>query len=510
MHMMITLRAHLLLTCISLLICTSLLSPVGGVSRAVHAHGGVPRVLELRPPTDPSLEFWVIDTLGLFRGTRRGELSNDAPLSEQRAWSWLCDDAVDPTLGVDSLALLRDGAMVATARSGVYRSRDRGCSFERLISPINEYAIGALSVHPSDQSQIALFTETIGRDNSVWWSADKGQTCSPSDLTVEGNIKSMWRDPSRPNELWVSHTWGIAQSTDGGRTFTPVAVEDYGLDVMPSEVRLLAGGRLDERLLLWASVDRFPLASLLISEDGGKTWREIHRVEDSYDQLALTPEALWVSTPFEGLFVYPISAAERDHTSNAWRGFWRQHSATFVSCLIADPLDSSALWACGRAEPTGWIVARSRDLGASWEILMSAYAEAVGGDWGCASTSSSVIACAQRCLEVGCDPSGLDMIGAGESGSGSGLGMDIGGAGESGIGTGGVGESAGALSSETRDTRESEERELAPESSSSCDSRYEHHSPRSLSSLDSAWRALVLLLITLHSRRRTRASRSST
>ena len=65
------------------------------------AHGGIPRVLALQPPRGPQLDFWVTDTLGLFRGQALTDASASEPLERQRARSWLCDDAVDLMLGVD-------------------------------------------------------------------------------------------------------------------------------------------------------------------------------------------------------------------------------------------------------------------------------------------------------------------------------------------------------------------------------------------------------------------------
>lgn len=377
-------------------------------SASAGAHGGVPRVLELSPPLSPSDPFWVIDTLGLFRGHHdemtSGEMMSFAPLAP-RQWSWLCDDAVDPTLGVDALVVLDADTLVAVARSGVYRSEDGGCEFKRVLSPVNEHAIGLLSAHPVRRSELALFTDSFAQENHVWWSADAGATWTRSDLTIEGSISAMWRDPTRPDELWVSHAEGLARSRDGGRTFERLARQDYSVGATPREVKLLGGGEVGGRLHLWASLNRFPIASLLLSTDEGLTWREIHRLNDSYDQLVITDEALWVSSPFEGLLVYQLGEAERMVEEDAWSGLWRQHREVFVSCLTPDPQDPHAVWACGRAAPTGWVVARSDDLGESWAVLMESYQVAAEGTWGCEDSSPSLAACSTRCLAEGCDPS---------------------------------------------------------------------------------------------------------
>lgn len=386
------------------LLSLSALLGLMSISLTCSAHGGTPRVLSLHPPLTAESPFWIVDTLGLFRGDSTEQMSLMNPRSSQ-AWSWLCDDAVDPTLGVDALIVLDPETLVAVARSGVYRSQDGGCTFTRVQSAVNEHAIGDLSAHPTQRNEVALFTDSVGQENHVWWSADGGLSWSRSDLIIEGVISAMWRDPSQPDELWVSHAEGLARSRDGGRTFERLTNRDYSVGATPREVTLLGGGQLGGRLHLWASLNRFPTASLLISRNEGETWREIHRLDDSYDQLAITADALWVSAPFEGLFVYPLSSAEREGTPEAWGGFWRQYSETFVSCLTPDPRDPSAMWACGRSAPTDWIVASSRDLGESWAVSMGSYQDAAEGSWGCEATSSSAIACSTRCLAEGCDPS---------------------------------------------------------------------------------------------------------
>ena len=367
----------------------------------VHAHGGIPGVIDLLPPKNSSSDtFWMIDTLGLFRGDASSSVMQ--PLN-QRSWSWLCDDAVDPMLGVDALLVIDSETLVAVARSGLYRSTDMGCTFIRLESPINEHTIGGISAHHTRSNEIAIFTNSIGRDNRVWWSADKGKTWTPSDLLIEGGIFGIWRDPRQPDNIWVNHAEGLSVSHDSGQHFISLSEVNYS-GASPYEVRLLSGGYINDRLILWASLDHYPTSSLLMTEDLGQNWREIHNLNDAYDEVALTEGALWVSTIFSGLFVYPVTELESLGEEMAWNGLWQHYPETKVSCLTPDPLDFTALWACGRSEQ-GWLVGRSTDLGQSWSVLMERYQEASEGMWECPSDSMSNNACSTRCLDEDCDPS---------------------------------------------------------------------------------------------------------
>ncbi len=366
-----------------------------------YTHGGIPGVLDLIPPQTSSSEtFWVIDTLGLFRG----QVERMSPQQlEQRSWSWLCDDAVDPMLGVESLTVLDEQVLIAVARSGLYRSADNGCSFARLDSPINQFTIGSISEHPLDSSQLVIFTNSVDSNNRVWWTDDSGETWSSSNLVIAGGIFGLWRDSRHPETIWVNHADGISYSEDGGRQFVTLDEVSFS-GASAQEVRLLNGGYIEDRLTLWASLDHYPTSSLLMSVDRGYTWREIHNLNDRYDDLALTDEALWVSSPYSGLFVYQLTESERQHEDTAWRGDWRQHDDLNVSCLTPDPLDPKALWACGRGQATQWLVGRTDDFGESWSILMREYQEASEGQWGCDDQSPSLMACSSRCLDEGCDP----------------------------------------------------------------------------------------------------------
>ena len=365
------------------------------------AHGGIPGVIDLVPPqTESSEDFWLIDTLGLFRGQANSLMTS--PI-DQRSWSWLCDDAVDPMLGVDALLVIDSDTLVALALSGIYRSTDFGCTFTRLDSPINQHTIGGISAHHSQANEIVVFTNSIGSDNRVWWSGDKGETWTPSDLLVSGGIFGLWRDPNQPDDIWVNHAEGLSVSHDGGRRFTTLDAVNYS-GASPYEVRLLSGGYIDDRLVLWASLDHYPTSSLLISEDSGQNWKEIHNLNDAYDELALTEDALWVSTIFSGLFVYPLTELENSGHDTAWSGTWQNYPEHRVSCLTPDPLEPKALWACGHSG-MGWLVGRSEDLGQTWSIAMERYQEASEGVWACPADSVSLNACSTRCLDDDCDPS---------------------------------------------------------------------------------------------------------
>lgn len=367
----------------------------------VWAHGGIPRVLSITPPKNAQDHLWVIDTLGVFKGITTEELST-------RNWAWLCDDAIDPALGVDDLLIIDEQVMVAIAKSGLYRSEDGGCQFLRINSDVSDQALGIISAHPTRTHELVVYTDSISQENSVWWSTDQGLTWTRSTLAIEGTIYKLWRSTQNPDQIWVNHALGLSLSIDGGQHFQTIETQGYGLDVSPHEVRLIGGGQLADKTALFIALNRYPTASLLLSVDQGQTWRVIHQAEDSYESLLLTDHALWVSTPFEGLFTFPLSERERTQNETAWTEGWIQKTDQFISCLVADPLNVNRVWGCGRSSPTDWIVAYSDNLGDTWTTVMDRYGDASQNSWGCSPNATSLLACQTRCLEEGCDPSGLE------------------------------------------------------------------------------------------------------
>ncbi len=364
------------------------------------SHGGTPRVLSIYPPQQDTSPLWMVDTLGLFK-RERTELSG-------QSWSWLCDDAVDPTLGIDDLVVLSEQRLIAIAKSGLYLSTDGGCSFERHQSELSQYALGAISVHPNHES-LAIYSDSIGRENRVWWSEDAGRTWQQSSFSVNGTIYKLWRNPQNPMELWLNHAQGLSRSQDGGKNFEAMNTPDYGLGLLPNEVRLLGGGQLGEYQALFLALNRFPTASLLLSVNQGASWRAIHQAEDSYDDLVLSSNTLWVSTPFEGLFTFSLGESERLNTADSWLSDrWIQDEDLFISCLSQDPNMENRVWSCGRATPSNWLIAYSDDQALTWQIEMDAYGMAANTPWACSETAPSRVACQRRCLDDDCDPSGLN------------------------------------------------------------------------------------------------------
>lgn len=371
------------------------------------AHGGTPRVLSIHR-AGPQLT--VLDTLGLFEVPLVEGLSAPPPPIERSAWRWLCDDAVDMMAGVDAATRLSDRLILAVSRSGVYRSEDNGCTFSPLGEPLSLHSVPHLSAHPDRAQEVAVASHTLGRENDVFVSLDGGVSWRAAGLNINGGIYALWRNPNAPDELWVSHAEGLSVSIDGGLRFSEASLETQaGLELSaeesatlvarPQALKLLGGGQvsagpLSGQRLMWMSVNLYP-DSTLLRKVGDEPWEPVHQVADSYNALALSGETVVVSTTFEGVFRRTLSTREQP---------WQRQPELMIGCLYAS---QGELWGCGRGDDRAWLVGVSLDEGERWDPVWERYSDAAGASWSCPEGSPAALACEARCLEEGCDPSGL-------------------------------------------------------------------------------------------------------
>ena len=373
----------------------------------VYGHGGTPRILSINPHQQGA---WITDTLGFFYSPLPA-LESSPPLqfTSQWQWSWLCDDAVDLQSGVDLAHVFDENRLLALARSGLYRSNDRGCTFQKIEGALSEHVPGGLSPHPTQQGHALLFTHTLGRMNQVFRTQDFGQTWTPLNLEIEGGIYTLIRDPQNPEQFWVNHAQGLSFTQDGGDNFQSLPIEDNDLNLRPQELKLLGVGLdADQSTRLFMSVNRYPTSLLLTSNNKGQTWQLLHSVDDAYQSLVYLEQKLLVATSFEGLFSRSLTSLDLTQSTLEDPEAWQQNQDQSIDCLVID--EQKRIWGCQRSLPTDWLVGYTLDFGQSWIPVFNQYQEAAEQEWMCPANAPSIEACSHRCLDEGCDPSGLSML----------------------------------------------------------------------------------------------------
>ena len=211
---------------------------------------------------------------------------------------WRC---IGPPRGGRVVAVAGDPVNPMTAyfgavAGGVWKTTDGGTYWENVSDGFfNTASIGALAVAPSDPNVIYAGTgeTTIRLDVSygdgVYKSTDAGKTWTHMGLEETHHIGEIRIHPHNPDLVYVAalgHAFGpnpergVYRSDDGGRTWEKVLYRsdkagavDLAMD--PNNPRLLYASIWEAYRNFWSLSSGGPDSGLFKSTDGGDTWTEI-------------------------------------------------------------------------------------------------------------------------------------------------------------------------------------------------------------------------------------------
>ncbi len=130
---------------------------------------------------------------------------------------------------------------IGGADGGVWKTTNGGTTFEGVFEDYFAYSVGALALAPSDHNVVWLGSgegdprNSVGYGNGVYRSTDGGRTWTHVGLDDTERIKRIVVHPSHPDVALVcalGHEWGpneergVFKTTDGGRTWTKVLFID--------------------------------------------------------------------------------------------------------------------------------------------------------------------------------------------------------------------------------------------------------------------------------------------
>ncbi|MEZ4467632.1 MAG: hypothetical protein R3F43_25115 [bacterium] len=252
-------------------------------------HGDQPQVTDIAFPAAFPGEAWALsDNQGIFAVGEAGA-------------RWLCEDAIEPGGGVRAVATLDAARWILSTDTQLWRTDDGGCSFRSLPLPLAGHRARFISPDPDQPGTLVIATDTLGRDNDVFWTEDAGRTWHAAGLAVPGQFTSLVRAPADPRRLYVVHERGTERSDDGGRTWRPFKPGPADLEATPLEFSLLATSPVDADVVM-AVVERFD-SIVLRSPDGGETWETVAEVPDfplqlTFDRTGRRPSSTASSVGF--------------------------------------------------------------------------------------------------------------------------------------------------------------------------------------------------------------------
>ncbi len=258
------------------------------VASVAFAHGVAPQTVGVsQSPWSPN---------GLVAPTTFGLLVT----ADRCTWQWVCTDH----LGIGdreqpSWVITPSGAIVAAAFSGLYVSRDRGCSFTK--APFFS-STGAADLIVDDGSWW-LTTAKFGVANGLARSTDDGATFEWTSLRADQVFFNAVRAaPSRPERLYVSSWYfdprvvRLSVSDDRGKTFSAV---DLPASVARGNVFTVHAADSTNPDLVFASLIDDSMTpertSLLRSTDAGRSFSLVLEAEGRVNGMRQVNGTWWVA-----------------------------------------------------------------------------------------------------------------------------------------------------------------------------------------------------------------------
>ncbi|MDX1315195.1 MAG: glycosyl hydrolase, partial [Eudoraea sp.] len=181
---------------------------------------------------------------------------------------------------------------VAPRAGGVWKTTNRGTTFECISDEIGTSYIGDVEVAPSDPDIVWIGT---GEDfnarssyygNGIWKSTDAGETWVNSGLELSSHIAEITIHPGNPDIVWVAvmgnlysenEERGVYKTTDGGSSWNKVLYIDAATGVIdlalnPENPDIIYASSYQKVRLPWTFEPGGEKSRIYKSVDGGIKW----------------------------------------------------------------------------------------------------------------------------------------------------------------------------------------------------------------------------------------------
>ena len=231
---------------------------------------------------------------------------------------------------------------VAVGSGGVWKTKNRGTTWESIFDDEDSYSIGCLTLDPNNPNTIWVGTgenvsgRHVGYGTGVYRSRDGGQNWESMGLEDSERIGMIRVDPRDSNVIFVAAQgplWsgggerGLYKSTDGGENWRKVLGDGLGNTDLDDQYTGVSEVHMDPRnpdvmyAVSWQRLrnvavvmDGGPGTGIHKSEDGGETWREL---TEGLPKEVMGKTGLAIS-PINPDVVYATIELE-----NRTGGFWR-------------------------------------------------------------------------------------------------------------------------------------------------------------------------------------------
>jgi photosystem II stability/assembly factor-like uncharacterized protein len=199
----------------------------------------------------------------------------------------IADIAVDPRN--------RSVWYVAVASGGLWRTTNRGLTWQPIFDQYGSYSLGCITLDPNNPDVVWLGTgenqsqRSVGFGDGVYKSTDGGQSWTHLGLRDSEHIGKILVDPRNSNVVYVAAQgplWspggdrGLFKTTDGGQTWKAVlqvsentGITDLAFD--PRNPDVLYAASYQRRRHVGVLIGGGPESAIYKSEDGGASWTKL-------------------------------------------------------------------------------------------------------------------------------------------------------------------------------------------------------------------------------------------
>lgn len=186
---------------------------------------------------------------------------------------------------------------VAACSGGVWKTENAGVTWRPIFDGQGSYSIGCLAIDPNDRFTIWVGTgennsqRSVGYGDGLYKSTDGGRSFKKVGLENSEHIGKIVVHPDDSNTVFVAAQgplWkeggdrGLYKTTDGGTTWAKVLdiSKDTGINEVhldPTNPDIMYASAYQRRRHTWVLIDGGPESGIHKSTDGGETWKKINR-----------------------------------------------------------------------------------------------------------------------------------------------------------------------------------------------------------------------------------------
>ena len=286
---------------------------------------------------------------------------------------------------------------MGTVGAGVFKTTNGGLDWTPMTDKAFGGTIGAVAVAPSNPDIVYVgggefpIRGNVSHGDGMWKTTDGGKTWANLGLNDTRHIAKVRVHPTNPNLVYVAalgHVWGpnrergIFRSKDGGATWQQVLFRNdstgaVDLAMDPSNPNVLYAGFWQAHRRPWQLVSGGAGSGLFKSTDGGDTWTELTRRPG-------LPSGIWgnIGISVSGANANRVYALIEANDGGVYRSddagaTWQRvnderklrQRAWYYTKLYADPKDADVVYASNVQFQV------SRDGGKTWSNLRTPHGD---------------------------------------------------------------------------------------------------------------------------------------